>query len=168
VKNNGIAINHKTQSMRQKHMNRTTFSLLAGVVLGSLMAGGAMAQAPTTNLQRAATATNAPGMRPAMRDRTDYWAQRLSLTEEQKLKVKPVFDEETQKMTELRKQQQLKPEERRTKLLAIREETNAKLKTILTPEQWEKYTKPFAGRTNAPPTRPTPPAAPAAPAAPAK
>jgi len=151
-------------------MNRKTFVLLAGVMLGGIVGVGSSAQAQTTN------APVAPGARPAMRDRTDFIAQRLGLTDEQKQKVKPIFDEETQKMQEMRKDTTVKPEDRRAKYMALREETNTKLKAVLTPEQFEKYTKPFAGRTNAPgrimpgtPGTPVPatPATPA-PAAPAK
>ena len=144
-------------------MNRKTFVLLAGVVLGSLVGS---AQAQTTNAP--AAPVGAPGAapnRPAMRDRTDFIAQRLGLTDEQKQKVKPIFDEETQKMQDMRKDTSVKPEDRRAKYMALREETNTKLKAVLTPEQFEKYTKPFAGRTNAPVR--VAPAAPA-PATPAK
>jgi Spy/CpxP family protein refolding chaperone len=145
-------------------MNRTTFSLLAGLVLGSLISSASVAQAQVTNAPRPSLRTNAPGARPVMRDRTDYWAMRLGLNDEQKAKIKPIFDEETQKMAELRKHTDLKPEERRSKLLGIRQETDAKLKTILTPEQWDKYSKPPQARPNSPAVRMTN----AVPAAPAK
>jgi Spy/CpxP family protein refolding chaperone len=150
-------------------MNRKTIVLLAGVVLGSLVGSPAQAQTPNTPPAPAAV-PGAPAARPAMRDRTDVLAQRLGLTDEQKQKVKPIFDAETQALQDLRKDKTVKPEDLRAKYMALREASNVKLKAVLTPEQYEKYTRPFAGRTNAPvriaPAAPAP-AAPA-PTAPAK
>jgi len=151
-------------------MKRKTYALFAGLALGSLMAGTAVAQAQPTNPPKALTITNAPAARPTMQGPADFWAQRLGLSDEQKQKVKPIFEEERQKFADLRKLADMKPEDRRTKYMAIREETSAKLKPILTPEQYDKYTKLFAqqGRVN-PMTRPASPApATPPPAAPAK
>jgi hypothetical protein len=150
-------------------MNRNTLTLLAGTMLGAMMVGGIAAQAQVTNVQPPAVSTNTPGTRPVMRDRTDFLAQRLNLTPEQKVKVKPILDEESQKYAELRKQTALKPEERRAKYNTIRDETMAKLKEVLTGQQYERYARPFQVRTNAPAVRMTnsAPAVPA-PAAPSK
>jgi Spy/CpxP family protein refolding chaperone len=130
-------------------MNKITFSLLAGLLLAGALADKSLAQAVAPAGQKPTVNTNALTPRPAIRDRADYWAQRLSLSDEQKQKVKPIFDEQLQKMTELRKRTELKPEERRAKVTAIQDEVNGKLKPILTPEQWEKYIKPYTLRTNA-------------------
>jgi Spy/CpxP family protein refolding chaperone len=147
------------------NMKRNSFILAAAMLAGSWLTGPMRAEAQVTNAPRPVVSTNTPGGRPAMmRDRTDFWAQRLKLNDEQKAKLKPILEEENQKYVELRKQVNLKVDERRAKFTAIREETNAKLKPILTPEQYEQYTRPFQTRTNAPMVRPTN----VAPAAPAK
>jgi Spy/CpxP family protein refolding chaperone len=148
-------------------MKRHTFALLATLVVGGLTAGAVLAQ--EVKETKPAVPTNAPTVRPAMRDQADVLALRLGLTDEQKQKVRPVLAEQSQKFLELRKVPDLKPEDRRAKYTAIREEINAKLKPILTPEQYDKYTKPFQTRTNATvrPGNMVSPAAPA-PAAPAK
>ena len=90
----------------------------------------------------------------------------LSLTAEQVPKVKAVLDEQRTKMAELRNETD--QEARRTKGQALRAETTAKMKAILTPEQFTKYEKMGAGmRGNRPPggapggaggDRPAPPA----------
>ena len=90
----------------------------------------------------------------------------LSLTAEQVPKVKAVLDEQRTKMGELRNETD--QEARRTKGQALRAETTAKMKAILTPEQFTKYEKMGAGmRGNRPPggapggaggDRPAPPA----------
>jgi Spy/CpxP family protein refolding chaperone len=64
--------------------------------------------------------TNRP---PFMRDRTEILARMLNLTEEQKAKVKPIVEEETKQMEQ------------------IRLKTQEKLKPILTPEQYERFTR---------------------------
>ncbi len=145
-------------------MKKTTLPLLASLVLGGLMVGGASTQAQVTNAPRPTLRTNAAGVRPTS-DPTEYYARRLGLNEEQKQKAKPIFAEQRQKMEDLRKHPELKREERAAKFKAIREEANTKLKAILTPEQWEKYTNPFPARANAPARRVTN-AVPAAPATP--
>jgi Spy/CpxP family protein refolding chaperone len=149
-------------------MNTKTIVLLAGSVLAGFLASDLTAQTQNTNAPRIVVPTNAPGARPVMRDRTDFWAQRLNLTDEQKVKIKPILDEESQRYADLRKQTNLKPEERRTNYMVIREEIAAKMKPILTPEQYEKYTRPFQPRTNAPQIRLTNAVPVAPPATPAK
>jgi hypothetical protein len=65
-----------------------------------------------------------PGMgnRPMM-DRTEMLARMLNLSDEQKAKVKPIVDEETKQMDE------------------IRQKTQEKLKPILTEEQYTRFTR---------------------------
>jgi periplasmic protein CpxP/Spy len=149
-------------------MNRKAIAVFAGLLLGSLMAGTSVAQAQVTNVQQPVVNSTTLTNRPMMRDRTDAMAQRLGLTDEQKQKVRPIMEEEMKKLNDMRTQTDLKPEERRAKYMALREETNAKLKPILTPEQWDKHTKPFArmtapGQAGTNVVRPTP-----APATPSK
>ncbi len=154
-------------------MNRKAFSLLTGMLLGSFVMGSAVVQAQTPATPAAPTAPGVqpatPGARPVMRDRTEVLSQRLNLTDDQKTKIKPILDEQTKKLMDLRSEKDLKPEDRRAKVMAIRDESDAKIKAILTPEQWEKYPRMPAPRTNAVvrPNIPAP-AAPTAPAAPAK
>jgi periplasmic protein CpxP/Spy len=136
-------------------MKRTSFVIFSGVLLGGFLVsqGLAQVQPPAAPQAKPALGTNAPGTRPPVRTRADYLAQRLKLNDEQKGKVTTVFDEETQKYGEMRKQTDLKPEDRRAKYMAIREETNTKLKAILTPEQWEQYSKPMQQMRQNPPVR---------------
>ena len=144
-------------------MKRTTFITL-GLLLGSLLVPTLPAQTPP------ALPTNVPGGRPLVRDRVEALASSLKLTDEQKEKVRPVLDAETKQIGELLKQADVSSADKRAKRMVIRQETNAKLKGILTPEQYERYTKPLQARPmspgignnpNPPPAAPTPPAVPA-------
>jgi periplasmic protein CpxP/Spy len=61
----------------------------------------------------------------------------LSLTDEQKPKVKAVLEETSKKMKDLRSETDQTT--RREKMKPIMDEQNTKLKAILTPEQFTKY-----------------------------
>lgn len=136
-------------------MKRTTLLALA-LALGSFLIPTVQAQEP------AAPSTNAPAARPTVRTRTDVLALRLKLTDEQKEKVRPILDAETKQMLEFRTQTNLPAADRRAKMMTIREDTNTKLKAVLTPDQYTLYTRPFQSRmTNAIPATPALPAAPA-------
>lgn len=65
--------------------------------------------------------------------------EQLKLTDEQKPKVKAVLDEQDKKIMELRGNTGTAPEDRRAKLQSIREDSNKKLKEVLTAEQFTKY-----------------------------
>jgi Spy/CpxP family protein refolding chaperone len=83
-------------------------------------------------------------------------SKQLSLTDEQKPKVKPIIDDYIQKMTDMRKDTAMAPADRRTKMKEIRDAATAKLKDILTAEQlatWEKMgaRRPGAGAGAPPP-----------------
>lgn len=148
---------------------RKDFIAVLAVALGSWVTSAQAADpAPKTEPKPAAPAApaavpaapgkdakGAPTARPPMRDRTDFLAQYLELTDQQKEKVRPIFAEESKKIEALRKETTMTPEDRRTKYTEIREATNAKLKEVLTEAQWKKYSE----RGQRPPARPpgTPP-----------
>ena len=115
----------------------------------------------------------ARGMRG--RPNLDMIAQQLNLTDDQKPKFRSIMESRMQKMRDLRQDPgfaSLSPEDRAAKVKAIQDETEAQMKSLLTPEQFEKWQKmpqlgmrgrrmgpppggPNAGSTNAP----TPPPA---------
>src|SRR5271157_5630475 len=104
-------------------------SLIAALAVGGLLACSTVAMAQSTN---------APGkggkQRMTVEQRLERMSTALSLTDEQKPKVKAVLEETQAKM------QDIPREDRREKMPAVMEEQNKKIKAILTPEQMEKYT----------------------------
>lgn len=72
-------------------------------------------------------------------DRLAQLSESLSLTEEQKGKLKPILEAQRAKAQELRDNTALTVEERREKSRAQREEFNGKIKEVLTKEQQEKF-----------------------------
>ena len=154
-------------------MNKYTFALMGGLLISGLMADNALAQAPAEKKPEAKPAApGAPGARPAMRDRSEMLAKRLNLNDDQKSKAKEILDEEMKKMMELRTTKGLTAQERQAKYKELRESTTGKMKDVLTPEQFQQYTKMFTppamgSRPNAAPGAGAKPAATPAPAAPA-
>ena len=137
-------------------MNKCTF-VLVSLLVGGLVAGSALAQAPAEKKPEAKP--GAPAARPVVNrneQRVESLAKRLKLDDEQKVKVKAIFDEESQKVTDIRA---VPAAERGAKFKALRESTLSKLKEVFTPEQYETYTKMFSPPPGA---RTAPGAAPAA------
>lgn len=120
------------------------------LMIAALAAGGMFTAEVAV---RAQNATNTPpaGARPAGGPRSggmniDYIASQLALTDDQKTKVKPVFEEMRQKLVDLHRDGTLGQADRRAKTKEIRDDATAKLKEILTPDQFEKWQKISAGR----------------------
>ena len=106
-----------------------TFAIVT-LVAGSLLAGSLALQAED------APKTPAAGGGAHARPNLDQVTKDLGLTDDQKAKVKAALEEQQTAM------KALAPEDRRTaKGKEIREAFTAKLKTILTPEQFEKWQK---------------------------
>ena len=135
---------------------------MTALVVGSLWTGSTALQAqdtPSTN-----TPSQTPPAGPRMRNNFDGISKALSLTDDQKTKVKPIIDDMGQQIRDLRGDSTLSSSEKRTKMKDIREATTAKLKDILTPEQLAKWEKMGPGNRKAPTPPPadgnsTPPAA---------
>ena len=107
-------------------------SAIAAMVLGGLVAFSTLATAQDAN-------TNGKkGKRGwSVEQQLDRMSTRLSLTDEQKPKVKAVLEEERTKMRELRSESDRST--RREKMQTIRKDTTAKMKKILNEEQFKKY-----------------------------
>ena len=113
-------------------MKLNKLSMIVALAVGSLLACTTLATAQETN-------TPPPkGKRNMMTvdQRLDMMKQRLSLTDEQVPKVKAVLEDSNKQMAEIRQAPQ---EERRDKMMALRDEEHKKMKGILTPEQYTKY-----------------------------
>ena len=75
--------------------------------------------------------------------------EELKLTEEQKTKIRESRTALGEKMRALQQNQDLTPEAKREKMKELRDSNQATMKTILTPEQfekWQKMTQPMVGR----------------------
>ncbi|MCC7373148.1 MAG: hypothetical protein IT581_00720 [Verrucomicrobiales bacterium] len=68
-------------------------------------------------------------------------ANELGLTDEQKTKLREIFSAEREKIQDLRQDPYLNRREKLLKLRVIRDEIQAKVKAVLTAEQWEQWLK---------------------------
>ena len=144
-------------------LNKTT--LIAALALGGLLTMGTALNAQTTTTNAPAAAT-IPAARRSGLFGIDQLTKQLALTDDQKPKVQAVLDDQRKKMSELRQDTTLSTEDKRAKSKTIRDEATAKLKEILTADQFAKYQKmPQPGRRPAPVAPAGAPAATPAPAA---
>ena len=119
-------------------MNITKTLMLASVVAAGLMTGQTL-QAQDAPKDKPA---GAPGGGPAMRGpNMDQIAKELNLTEDQKTKVKAAQEERMQKARAIRQDSTISQEDRRAKMKEIQDAFTAKMKEILTPDQFEKWQK---------------------------
>ena len=125
-------------------MKVTKPMIIAALVVGNLFAWSLALRADdSTNTPPAAPPPGAP---PAdnhgygTRGRPDF-AKELNLTDDQKPKVKAIMDAQMQKMHDLREDDSLSQDDKRTKMKAIHDDTATQLKTILTADQFAKWQK---------------------------
>ncbi len=122
-----------------KHFSRFMYLLIAAAVL--LFTASALSQeqpAPSGQEQQ-----QGPGRRGMMmmspQERLDAMAKQLNLTDEQKTKIKPILEQEHEKMQTLRQDTSLSREDRMSKMMDIRKSTSEEIKKVLTPDQQKKF-----------------------------
>jgi Spy/CpxP family protein refolding chaperone len=139
-------------------MKPSKMTLIAALALGSLLT---LSPAGFTQDANTPPAGNPPEHGPRGRGPNfDTVAERLKLTDDQKPKVKAILQDMGQKMRDLRQQgQDMSPEDRMAKMKSIRDETDAKMKGVLTEDQfkqWQEMESKMRGPRNHPPGGPPP------------
>lgn len=117
-------------------------SLFAALMAGTLLTITPASQAQDTNTP--ATAPKREG-RPtgpdAMKARYERLGKQLGLSDEQQPKFVTATQEMTQKFIAIRSDASLNNEQKAEKAKTVREETDKKIKELLTAEQYEKFQK---------------------------
>lgn len=120
---------------------------MAALIAGSLFAGNsALLAQDSTNTPPAAPPAGGPpaggGMRGRMMGPTiEQLTTNLDLTADEIPKVTAVLDDQKKKMADLRADTTLSQDDRRTKMTDLRTDVTAKMKAILTDDQFAKYQK---------------------------
>jgi periplasmic protein CpxP/Spy len=115
------------------NMMLSKFSLPAAILLGVWLAFPPAATARGARLHAAA------GRRAQVQKHMGKVAQELNITADQKQQLKPILQEEAQKVKALRADTSLSQQQKRQKLQEIRQDLLAKIKPILTPQQLAKW-----------------------------
>jgi len=89
--------------------------------------------------------------------------QQLNLTPDQREKLRPIVTDEGEQMHTVRIHEQMTPDQKRAKVLEIRQAFAPKIEAELTPEQKEKWKKLEATLEGKPPEGAQDPATPSAP-----
>jgi len=120
-------------------------ALMAAPVLGMAQDNSA---APATTEQAPAQATGHRGhMRHAdPAKRLDWMSKKLNLTEDQKTKLQPIFNDEFQQMKAVREDNSLTREQKRDKMKQIHETFHPQVMAVLTPDQQQKLEQMRANR----------------------
>jgi periplasmic protein CpxP/Spy len=133
-------------------MKSTKMMLIVALAAGALLADSSALLAQDSTNTPPAGGPPGGGMKgrgPSLERIT----KALDLTADQQPKVKAVLDDQMQKMRDLHNDpdfSSLSQDDRRAKMKTIRDETNAKLKDILTPDQFAKWQNmgPMGSRRN--------------------
>jgi Spy/CpxP family protein refolding chaperone len=126
-------------NMTEKKMFRAAAVLLCA---GGLMVSAAMAQQdappPPPDGQMQGPPPGGPG-RGGPERRLEMLKHRLNLSDDQTAQVKSIFEGQRAKMEALHSNTSMDPQDRRAQMMAIRQDGEAKIGAILTPEQKSKY-----------------------------
>jgi len=111
-------------------------SLIAAMALGGLVV--------CSTLVSAQDATNAPDKKGGKRGMSpdqlmEKYTEQLSLTDEQKPKVKAVLEDSGKKRREIFRDQSLDRQQKQEKFKEVMDAQDKKMKEILTPGQFTKY-----------------------------
>ena len=112
-------------------MKRNSIRLLASVVLCGFMVSVATGQDTKATPRRGAN----------IDQRVEQLDKELTLTADQKTKIKAYFESERKKMQDMRADTSLTREQRQEKMKASREDLNKEMKSILTADQFTKWEK---------------------------
>ncbi len=72
-------------------------------------------------------------------ERLDRLSKELKLTDDQKEKIKPILQNESDQMKSLRDDTSMSREDRRAKVMDLRQKTDEGIKAVLNPDQQKKY-----------------------------
>jgi len=125
-------------------MKTNKLQIFALVTLGGLIALGPIARADDTPATPApapgvGAGTNAPAGRPNLRAEMEKLFALIKPTEDQKEQLKTIFKERNEKIKALREDTTLTREDRMAKRKEIMEAITAKVKAVLSADQFAQY-----------------------------
>jgi len=121
-------------------------SVVAFLVVGLMATLGPAAWAQEGARQGGQGGQRGGGMQPDAQ--LNRLSEALTLTDDQKAKIKPILEAQYKERTAISENQSLSQEDRGAKMRELNTSTQAKVKAVLTPEQQKKYAElqPQGGR----------------------
>jgi periplasmic protein CpxP/Spy len=120
-------------------MKYNKFSLISVAVLGGLMAFSPLAKAEDADTDvKSEQNVTVQKKRPDPLQRLD---KALTLTDDQKAKIKPILEDQATKLKAIRENAADDRKGAAAQARKLTEETNAKIKALLNPEQQTKFTQ---------------------------
>jgi periplasmic protein CpxP/Spy len=130
-------------------MNKARVAYCVAFLLVAMMSLSAMSQTESAPAQNQAPGTS--GEQHERMDRMDHkrhmddpqahldhMSRMLNLTDDQKAKIKPILEDSTKQMQQLRQDTSLSEQDRHAKMRSIKENTHTQIRQVLTPEQQAK------------------------------
>ena len=117
-------------------MKVSSFKLVAVAALGTWLAASSASSAQDTNVTRR---TERRG--PAVQQRVERMTTELNLNPDQQAKVKALLEKQAKERREIFSDTNLPRDERREKMRTLNQDETKELKSILTPDQFEKWKK---------------------------
>jgi Spy/CpxP family protein refolding chaperone len=111
----------------------STLTILAVFATGLLLAGQTSTAPQTSPQGHEAMGAMSPEAHLQM------LSEKLNLTEDQKAKLKPIFQDQAQQLKAVQEDASLPPEQKAAKKKAIHEKMHDQINAVLTPEQQEKF-----------------------------
>lgn len=112
--------------------------LLTMIVNGALAVGLAAASIPARAQDQDTQQTGARQM-PSPDDVVQRLGEKLNLSDDQKAQIKPIIADRQQKMQALRSDTSMRRRQKARQMKSIFEESDKKIKAILTPDQQKQY-----------------------------
>jgi protein CpxP len=128
------------KSNMEKRMFRTVAVLVcgAGLAMGPAAAQQNAPPPPPDGQMQGPPPGGRGGMMNPER-RVEMLQKRLDLSADQTAQVKAIFEGERGKMEALRSNSDMAPQDRRTQMMTIHQDSDAKIHAVLTPDQKTKY-----------------------------
>lgn len=119
--------------------------LLSAALAGTMIAAGLPALAQTATDSQSTTTPNITQQQQGKhwrhhgKHRFERMAKELNLSQDQQNQLKPIFQGQHQQAKAIKNDSSLTPDQKKEKFQALRQDTMAKVNSILTPEQQQQW-----------------------------
>ncbi len=136
-----------SRSATARHKSLFTATILSAIAGLTLSLGTALAQSnDNDNSNQAPPPAKGDhmghrGMMPSVDDQIKHLTQKLSLTDDQQAKLKPILEDQRKQMDQIHNDSSLSREDRFSKMQQVRTSGDTQIKALLTDDQQKKFDK---------------------------